>query len=188
MPRRQQSTAPSPTWRGAWFPSILLLAGSSPALAPVAHEQLVWSPLLRSSSIPTMMGVTGALLSIWVGFPAPLGLPRALLQPWEPALLQSHPCGRACSHKQPCVIAAVCSDSYPLEEIEWVHTTWLRNRHVPRDGQHSRHSAALLGCSGGSLHVLRGSVCLFRQESSSRCSSSPGLGPGLCQYQVRERP
>ena len=34
----------------AWFSSILL-ACSSPALARVAHRQLVWSPLLCSSSI-----------------------------------------------------------------------------------------------------------------------------------------
>lgn len=109
--------------------------------------------------------------SNWVGFPAALGLHRALLQPWEAAWLQTHPSGRVRSHGEPRVVVAACPDSYLLEEIrEWVHKTWVRNRHVPRDGQRSRHPAALLGCSGGSLRVLRG-VCL------SVCQSGKLLQP-----------
>lgn len=119
--------------------------------------------------------------SNFVGFPAALGFHRALLQPWEAALLQTHLSWKVCSHGEPRVVAAVCPNSYLLEEIEWVHTLWVRHRHMPTDGQ-GRHPAALLGCSVDSLHVLRG-VCLpVRRESSSRCSSSPELGPSLCQY------
>lgn len=52
------------------------------------------------------VSVTGALPA--TGFPAALRLLRALLQPWEAALLQTPPCRRVCGHGEPHVVVAEC--------------------------------------------------------------------------------